>query len=96
MLIGEKYKKEQKQMDKKRKLIRGAIKEFLLKNEDSIYCLIDLHIAKINSNINFDNEIKVSPAEIVEEIVLLEQEGVFEKDKNDFKYYVKGDISNII
>ena len=84
-------------MDEKRKLIRVAIKEFLLKNEGSIHCLIDLHIAKINSNINLNNGIKVSPAEIVEEIVLLEQEGFFRKDANgDFIYHIKGNVSKII
>ena len=85
-------------MDEKRKLIRTEIKNYLLEFHDSIHCLIDLHIAKINSNINFDNEIKVSREEIEAEITLLAEEGVFEKDENEyFKYYVnKENISKII
>lgn len=85
-------------MDEKRKLIRLAIKEFLLKYKDSVHCVVDKHIVQINSNINFDNEIKVSPAEIEAEIVLLCEEGFFEKDESDyFKYYVnKESISKII
>ena len=84
-------------MDKKRKLIRAEIKNYLLKFKDSLHCLIDQHLVQINANINFNNEIKVSRAEIVEEIILLEKEGFFEKDENEyFKYYIKDDISKII
>ena len=78
-------------------MIRTEIKKFLLKKQDSIHCLVEKHIAQINGNINFDNDIKVSPADIEMEIILLEEEGFFEKDKNEyFKYYIKGDISKII
>ena len=85
-------------MDEKRKLIRAEIKNFLLKFQESIHCLIDLHIAQINSNINFNSEIKVSREEIEAEITLLAEEGFFEKDENEyFKYYVnKESISKII
>ena len=84
-------------MDKKRKLIRAEIKNYLLKFKDSLHCLIDKHLVQINANINFNNEIKVSLAEIVDEIILLEKEGFFEKDENEyFKYYIKDDISKII
>ena len=84
-------------MDKKRKLIRAEIKNYLLKFKDSLHCLIDKHLVQINANINFNNEIKVSLAEIVDEIILLEKEGFFEKDVNEyFKYYIKDDISKII
>ena len=84
-------------MDEKRKVIRAAIKDYLLKFKDSVHCLVDIHIAQINGNLNFNNEIKVSPIEIAEEISLLAEEGFFEKDYTEnFKYYVKGDINKII
>lgn len=84
-------------MDEKRKIIRTEIKNYLLKFQDSIHCLIDIHVVKINSNINFDNEIKVSREEIEAEIALLAEEGFFKKDDTEhFKYYVQGDISKII
>lgn len=85
-------------MNEKRKLIRTEIKNFLLEFQDSVRCLVDRHVALINANINFNNEIKVSPEEIEVEVILLAEEGFFEKDKNEyFKYYVKKEsISKII
>ena len=85
-------------MDEKRKIIRTEIKKYLLKFQDSVRCLVDKHVAIINSNINFNSEIKVSREEVEAEVVLLAEEGVFEKDENEyFKYYVnKENISKII
>lgn len=58
---------------------------------------MDKHIVIINGEINLKSDVKVSPAEIVAEIICLDSEGFFEKEKNeDFKYYVKGDISKIV
>lgn len=84
-------------MDEKRKLIRTEIKNYLLKFQDSIHCLVDKHIVIINGEINLKCGVKVFPAEITAEIIFLGSEGFFEKAKNeDFKYYVKGDISKIV
>ena len=85
-------------MDEKRRIIRTEIKNYLLESQDSVRCLVDKHVAFINGNINFNSKIKVSREEVETEIILLAEEGFFEKDENEyFKYYVKKDnISKII
>ena len=85
-------------MDEKRRIIRTEIKNYLLEYQDSVRCLVDKHVAFINSDINFNSKIKVSREEVETEIILLAEEGFFEKDENEyFKYYVKKDnISKII
>ena len=84
-------------MNEKQKLIRTTIKDYILNSNGSIRCLVDKHIVRITSDINFSSKIKVTRQEVETEIILLAEEGFFEKhDKEYFKYYVKDDISKII